>query len=132
MKRKLTRTQKTLLSFLLILIFIALFFYYAFRVYQIFAKDFFVKQSIMISEANQKPVFKVNTVLLFNSANAIDNTAEHSLKDLDISQFSDIAIYIDNKAYIQELTQENTVKNLRIDNIEILSDQQSRNQKFDL
>ena len=127
MKRKLTRTQKTLLSFLLILIFIALFFYYAFRVYQIFAKDLFVKQSIMISEANQKPVFKVNTVLLFNSANAIDNTAEHSLKDLDISQFSDIAIYIDNKAYIQELTQENTVKSLRIDNIEILSDQQSRN-----
>ena len=78
-----------------------------------------------ISDRNQKPVFKIDKVVLFSSADAIDNTQEKSLKDLDISQFTDIAISINNTAYIPDLTQENTVKALRIDDIEILSDQET-------
>lgn len=123
MKRNLTRNQKTILSVVIVLAFLILLFYYGFMIYHKFAEENFVNQSIQISDANQNPVFKIDKVLLFSSANATDNTEEKSLKDLDINQFTDIAIYINNTSYIQEQTQENTVKALRIDNIEILSDQ---------
>ena len=121
MKRHLSKTQRTILTISIVLLFIFLLLYYGFLIYQVFAKDFFVKQAIQISETNQNPVFKIDKVLLYSSASAIDNTEEKSLKDIDISQFTDIAIYIDNTSYINELTQENTVKALRIDDIEIIS-----------
>ena len=125
MKRNLTKTQKMAIYIGIVVLFFLLLFFYLFKLRGILAKDYFVNQSIHISDANQSPVFRVDKVLVYSSADAIDNTEEQSLKDLDISQFSDIAIYIDNKSYIKELTDENTVKSLRVDNIEIISDQQS-------
>ena len=125
MKRNLTRTQKTIISVIIVLAFIALLIYFSLMFYHKLAEDKFVNQSIQISDANQSPVFKIDKVLLFNSANAIDNTEEKSLKDIDISQFTDIAVYINNTSYIQELTQENTVKAVRVDNIKLSNDQKS-------
>ena len=40
---------------------------------------------------------------------------------MSISQYSDISIFIDNTSYITDLTNENTVKELYIDNISIQS-----------
>lgn len=125
MKRNLTRVQKLIISIIIILVFISLIIFYLFKVRKIFSKEYFVNQAIQISDVNQVPVFKIDKILLYSNAGAIDNTESQSLKDIDISQFSDISIYIDNKSYIKELTNENTVKSLRIDNIEILSDEPS-------
>ena len=125
MKRNLTRTQKTIISVIIVIAFICLLIYYGSMLYHKLAEERFVNQSIQISDANQNPVFKIDKILLYNSANAIDNTEEKSLKDIDISQFTDIAIYIDNTSYIKELSQENTVKAVRVDKIELSSDQTS-------
>ena len=62
---------------------------------------------------------------MYSSATAIDKTKEQSLENISISQFSDIAIYIDNTSTISELTNENTIKELYIDNINITSNAQN-------
>jgi len=68
---------------------------------------------------NEEPIFKIDEIILYSSAAAQDNSEGQILKDLDISQFTDISIKIDNKFYISELTNKNTVSELYIDNIKI-------------
>lgn len=87
---------------------------------KIAAKNQFVEQLIKVAEANEKPVFSVSKIVKYSSAEAIDNTIEQNLQDVSISQYSDVAIYIDN--FSDELTEENTVKELYLDNFEIKVD----------
>lgn len=77
----------------------------------------FVKELIQIADNNRKPVFRVSKMIKYSSAEAIDNTVEQNLQDLSIYQYSDIALYIDNIK--NELTEENTIKELYIDNFKI-------------
>ena len=44
---------------------------------------------------------------------------EGTLQNIDISQFTDIAVYIDNKGRTEEITAENTINEMFIDNIKI-------------
>lgn len=78
---------------------------------------------------NQKPVFKINQIIIYSSANAIDNS-DGELKNLDISQFSDIEIFIDNKNNSKEITAENTINELFIDNIKVESNSEKGEKIF--
>ena len=80
---------------------------------------------------NQKPVFKINQIIIYSSANAIDNS-DGELKNLDISQFSDIEIFIDNKNNSKEITAENTINELFIDNIKVESNSEKGEKIFDI
>ncbi len=71
---------------------------------------------------NEQPVFKLSKIVLYSSADAVDNTQEKVLQDLDISQYTDISISIDNKSKTSEITNQNTIKQLYIDNIQIQID----------
>lgn len=117
-KIKHVKLFSTILIILLTLSFLA----YGYLFYRIYAKDKFVDNSIEIANRSQESVFKLNKVLFYHNANAEDNSRDKSLKNLSISQYSDIAIYIDNTTYITDLTKQNTVKELWIDNIEISTD----------
>jgi len=61
-------------------------------------------------------VFSVDKIIVYSSANATDSTTRKST--LNISQFSDIAIFIDNNSN-NIFTKENTIKELYIDNIKL-------------
>ena len=80
-------------------------------------KNKFAKEVTKIAEANQEQVFKVSKIIKYSSAEAIDNSEEQNLKDVSISQYSDVAIYIDNMS--DELTEKNTIKELYLDNFKI-------------
>jgi len=84
---------------------------------KIFKKRDFAKELIEVSEANANDVFRVTKVIKYSSVEAIDNTEEQNLQDISISQYSDIAVYIDNTN--EELTEENTIKELYLDNFKI-------------
>ena len=71
---------------------------------------------VKVAEDNKDQVFKVSKVILYSSAEAVDNTAEQNLQDVTIHQYSDMAIYIDNLS--DELTEKNTIKELYIDNFQ--------------
>ena len=87
----------------------------------VFSRNNFANQMIELSDENETSVFNIQKVLLYSDANAIDNSEDHSLKNMSICQFTDLSIYIDNSSSNTELSSENTVKELYIDNINITS-----------
>lgn len=70
---------------------------------------------------NQSPTFSIDKIYLCSSANAIDNTKEQKLENLGIYQYTDIAVYLNNKKE-EGLTDKNTVKQLYIDDIDLKLD----------
>lgn len=69
-------------------------------------------------EENNNPIFSIDKIILCSSANAVDNS-DGKMENLDISQFTDIALYINNKGRSEEITAENTVNQLFINNIKV-------------
>lgn len=84
-------------------------------------KRIYADNATKFVDENKDPVFKIGKIILYSSANAIDNSEDGKLKDIDISQFTDIEIYIDNLSKIKEITAENTINEMYIDNIKISS-----------
>ena len=67
MKRNLTKKQKLIFSIVIILIFLALIWYFILTIIKNISKNNFVKQAIDISSVNESPVFKIDKILLFSS-----------------------------------------------------------------
>lgn len=88
----------------------------------------FAKQMITIADSNEKSIFKIAKIIKYSSAEAIDKSPEQNLQDLSIHQYSDIAIYIDNGS--SNLTEENTIKELYLDNFKIDLKYELRNTCF--
>ena len=118
MKRLKVKHDKLLLAFLIIILILAVL-CYAYIFYASYARDEFFRNSLQIANQNQNSVFRISRILLYNSADAIDNSSNQSLQNLSICQYSDIAITIDNTSYISDLTTTNTVKEMYIDNIQV-------------
>ena len=69
-------------------------------------------------EENKNPIFSIDKIILCSSATAVDNS-DGKLNDLNISQYTDISLYINNKGRSEEITAENTVNQLFINNIKV-------------
>ena len=76
----------------------------------------FASQEFKVYENNQEQVFKIEKIIVCSSAGAIDLSEKQNLQDLNIYQYTDIAVYIDNG---EELSNKNTIKELYIDNISL-------------
>ena len=113
------KNVKLAFAILIILAIILLILYYNFIFADVFARNNFANQMVEIAEENESPIFSIQRILLYNSANAVDNSEDQSLSNMSISQFTDISIYIDNSQTVADLTDENTIKELYIDNISI-------------
>ena len=70
---------------LIILAVILLLIYYHFIFANAFAKNNFANQMTEIAEENESPIFSIQKVTLYNSANAIDNSENQSLSNMAIS-----------------------------------------------
>ena len=82
------------------------------------SKKIYSEESEKFVKQNQNPTFKIDQIIIYNSANAVDNS-NGELKNIDISQFSDIEVFINNKTNNKELTAENTVNKIFIDTIKL-------------
>ena len=118
MKKIHIKNERLIFTLLIIALFIIFLLYYNFVFSVVFARNSFKNQMVEISDGNENSVFNIQKVLLYSNANAIDNSENNSLKNMSICQYTDLSIYIDNTSYISELTDENTIKQLYIDNIE--------------
>ena len=85
-------------------------------------KNMYTEDVEKFVEQNKEPVFNIGKIMLYSSAYAIDNSEEGKLQDIDISQYTDIVLYVDNKEENEELTPENTISEIFIDNFKITSD----------
>lgn len=61
---------------------------------------------------NENPIFSLDKIVLYSSANAIDNSEGKTLQDLNVYQFTDMAIYIDNLVDINGLIKESDAMNV--------------------
>ena len=84
--------------------------------FQYIRRNNFVKENAKVYEMNRNPIFKVKRIVLCSDANAIDLSEEQDMQDLNIYQYTDIAIYLENG---NELSSTNTIKEMYIDNISI-------------
>lgn len=117
MKKFRIQNERLFFTILIIALFIVFLLYYNLVFSVVFARNAFANEMIEIGDENENTIFNVQKILLYSSANAIDNSEDQSLKDMSICQYSDISIYIDNTSTISELTDENTIKQLYIDSI---------------
>lgn len=115
------KNVKLAFALLIILAIVVLLLFYHFVLADVFSRNNFANQMIELSDENETSVFNIQKILLYSDANAIDNSEDHSLKNMSICQFTDLSIYIDNSSSNTELSSENTVKELYIDNINITS-----------
>lgn len=113
------KNVKLAFALLIILAIVILFLYYKLVFSTSYARNKFANEMIEFSEQNEDTIFNVQKVLLYSSATAIDNSENRSLKDIAISQYTDLSIYIDNSQSGSDLTDQNTIKELYIDNISI-------------
>ncbi len=117
MKKIKIKNERLVFTILIILLFVVFLLYYNFVFSVVFARNTFANEVIEIADENENAIFTVQKILLYSNANAIDNSEDQSLKDMSICQYTDISIYIDNMSTVSELTNENTIKQLYIDNI---------------
>lgn len=76
------------------------------------------KKEPILSLTTDSNIFKVDSVLLYCSANALNNSEmQEDYWDLNLYQYTDMAITIDNHVSINGLTQKNTIKEMYIDNV---------------
>ena len=119
MKKIRIKNHKIVFTILILILCILSLLYYDLIFRNSYAKDEFSNQVVQIAEQNENPIFKIQKIIVYSSANAIDKSENESLQDLSILQYSDIAIYLDNTSTVYDITNENTVKKLYIDNISI-------------
>lgn len=109
------------LAFVLLIVaaFIVLILYNVFVFSGLNKKNDFTNQMLEIASENENPIFNVQKISTYSSANAFNEEDNRSLQNMSISQFSDIAIYLDNSLSSSDMTTENTISKLYIDNINI-------------
>ena len=69
-----------------------------------------------LARLNSKTVFSIDRIYLYSSADATSYETTKPVWDLNVSQFTDIAIYINNRAE-NGVNYENTIKELSISNV---------------
>ena len=115
MKKRHEKTKSKFVLFILIILIISLF--VGFIVYELE-----VQKKQRSSSNNQAPkksdTFQIRKIMLFSSADAIQNEATNkSTWNVNVSQFTDMAIYIDNHSE-NGFSSKNTISQLYIDNIQ--------------
>jgi len=101
----------SIILLLFILINTLLYLYMNFKI-----KNSFEDSTISKSDLNNKIVFNIEKILLFSSAYATSKDTNLDIWNLDLSQYTDIAIYINNNIE-NGLSDENIIKSLSINNI---------------
>lgn len=113
--------KKTLLVLLILIIISFICFCFHFIYTNFLTKENLQSNIVADFNSNESDIFKITKITLFSSANATQNqSVSKTTWNLNISQFTDIAIFIDNNSE-NELTSQNTIQSLYIDNIKYIN-----------
>lgn len=73
-------------------------------------------ESDLLSSNDYSDTFSIDKIVLYSSANATSNETSRNLWNINVYQFTDMAIYLNNNSK-SSLSSKNTIKELYIDNI---------------
>ena len=91
-----------------------LLFVYMYRIYV--SNEEFARKATDFYRLNAQTVFSIDKIYMYSSAGGIDNKDTRAIWNLDLYQYTDIAIYINNRS-TDKLTYENSIKSMYIDNV---------------
>ena len=77
----------------------------------------FAKEIESFANLNNKTVFSIDKMTLYSSGFAMKNQENKPVWNLNIGQFTDISLKINNRSHENGVSYENTIKSLYIDNI---------------
>ena len=90
----------------------------------------FALEAEKYGEEVNNPVFKIDKVMIYSGVDVKDFSEKQNLSRVDVNQFTDFAVYINNLAKSDELSEENTVNRVYIDNIGITAQEEMGTKKF--
>lgn len=90
----------------------------------------FALESEKYSEEVSNPVFRVDKIMIYSDANVEDLSENQDLSRVNISQFTDFAVYINNLVKDDKLTEENTINKIYVSDIGIYSNEDIGTKKF--
>ena len=111
-KRSNTR-EKLIAVTILILVFIAML---TFTLIKFITSNKFAEDVNAIWKLNPSTIFSIDNIYMYSSASADSNQEDRAIWNLNIHQFTDIALYINNRSD-EKLNYENSIKEMYIDNI---------------
>ncbi len=115
-KRKKVNINKQIIFLIIVFIAIIILFFLINFIYNKHkAKTNF--ESDLLSSNDYSDTFSIDKIILYSSANATSNETTRNLWNINVYQFTDIAIYLNNNSS-SSLSSKNTIKELYIDNIE--------------
>ena len=119
--KKIHMRKDIIILLILVILIIAMIPIYFVNITLAVRNNIFAKETIKTYSNYSAPIFTIENIIFYSNAFVTDNSKDQNLQDIDIGQYTDIAIYINNHNTSEELTDENTVKQLYIDNIKITS-----------
>lgn len=112
--------NKKFITIIILIIILGIILYTYFRIIYMYRNNnIFVKEALNLAEEIKNPIFKIEKILIYSDVNIEDLSIEQNLSNINISQFTDFAIYINNKLRTDELSEENTINKIYIDNIKV-------------
>lgn len=115
-RRKNVDNKKFIVLSLCLLISLIIFYLLINFVYNKFKVKSNFEKDIVNNSSEVSDIFRIDKIVLFSSANATNNETTRDLWNLNIYQYTDIAIYLDNNEKTS-LSEQNTIKKLYLDNI---------------
>lgn len=120
MKKKNIILSLFLITLLILLIFLLFVFFKNYK-----NKTSFENNILKISEKNTDTIFSIDNITFFSSCNANTSIKQNLTLD-NLYQYTDIAIFINNTRYSKDLSAQNTLKEVYIDNINFSKIPQNR------
>lgn len=119
-KKGITKLKNKIIILALIIIALLLLIFAFYKIlYMHRNNNIFAQNAEKIQNDIDNPIFKIEKILIYSDANVEDLSENQNLANINVSQYTDFAIYISNSETITGLTEKNTVNNLYIDNITV-------------
>ena len=130
-KKLLPKLLRRLLTLIIAIVILIIIFKWYIKIINNYRNDrIFALESEKYGKEVNNPVFKIDKIMTYSDANIEDLSENQDLSRVNITQFTDFAIYIDNLVKNDELTEENTINNIYVNNIGISSTGDSGKKKF--
>lgn len=106
------RKKMQLIAFLLVVLVLMTYLY----IHIYYVNDEFSESATRLSMLNTNTVFSIDKIYLYSSAYATNNIDSRPIWNLNVNQYTDIALYINNR-YSEGINYNNSIKSLTISDV---------------
>ncbi len=119
--KKVLKRKDLIILLVLIIILVSLLPFYVLKIREIVLSNKFANYVSDTYSNYTNPIFSIDKIVYYSSAFVTDNSSDSNFQNINIGEYTDIAIYVNNTNTTDELTDENTISELYIDNIKVSS-----------